>query len=121
MPSSKPYQRSLKKKCPLISPASSAWVSRIFALISECPVRHISGLPPASRICSFRWLVHFTSLIGTVAYVVAAVRLQSRLVVYLSIAFLLSTAWSSVAVLGAALAWYFAALVVFSALLSLVG
>ncbi|MCW0417696.1 hypothetical protein NB689_003450 [Xanthomonas sacchari] len=45
-PSSKPYQRSLKKKWPLISPASSASVSRIFALISECPVFHTSGLPP---------------------------------------------------------------------------
>ena len=31
---------------PLISPAISAPVSAIFALISECPVRHISGLPP---------------------------------------------------------------------------
>ncbi len=45
-PSSKPNQRSLKKKWPLISPASSASVSRILAFISEWPVFHISGLPP---------------------------------------------------------------------------
>ena len=61
MPSSKPYQRSAKKKWPLISPASSAPVSRILALISECPVFHISGLPPWRRMCDDRRPVHFTS------------------------------------------------------------
>ena len=40
----------VKKKWPLISPASSASVSRILALISEWPVFHISGLPPWRRI-----------------------------------------------------------------------
>ena len=45
-PSSKPYQRSLKNMCPLISPASGAPVSFSFALISEWPVFHSSGLPP---------------------------------------------------------------------------
>ncbi len=49
MPSSKPYQRSLKNMCPLISPASSAPVSFILALISECPVFHSTGLPPWLR------------------------------------------------------------------------
>ena len=37
---------------PLISPASGAPVSAIFALISEWPVCHISGLPPARSISS---------------------------------------------------------------------
>ncbi|PYG99591.1 hypothetical protein CVV67_14760 [Arthrobacter stackebrandtii] len=73
------------------------------------------GFPDAPAV----WFA--TSLIGTAAYIVAALRLHSRLVVYLSLAFVLSTAWSSVAVLGAALAWYFAALIVVSALLSLAG
>ena len=31
---------------PLISPASGAPDSAIFVLMSECPVRHISGVPP---------------------------------------------------------------------------
>lgn len=73
------------------------------------------GFPDAPGV----WLA--TSLIGTAAYAFAALRLQSRLVVYLSLAFLLSAAWSSVAIVGAALAWYFAALIVFSAALSLLG
>ena len=37
---------------PLISPASGAPVSAILALISEWPVFHISGLPPALAISS---------------------------------------------------------------------
>src|SRR5947207_3120017 len=44
-PSSKPYQRSLKNVWPLISPASSAPLCFIFALINECPVFHNSGVP----------------------------------------------------------------------------
>ena len=39
-----------RRRCgPIISPASGAPISAIFALISEWPVLHISGLPPASR------------------------------------------------------------------------
>src|SRR5450631_895732 len=60
-PSSKPYQRSLKKVWPLISPASSAPVCFIFDLISECPVFHISGVPPWRRIQGCRLRVDFTS------------------------------------------------------------
>ena len=33
--------------CPLISPASGAFSSLIFCLISEWPVRHMIGLPPS--------------------------------------------------------------------------
>ena len=52
---------------------------------------------------------------GTLAYVAAAIRLQSRVLVYLSLTFVVSTAWSGVSVLGASLIWYFAALVGFAA------
>src|SRR3989338_5257179 len=44
--SSKPYQLSEKKICPLISPAKIAWVSFIFVLIWLCPVFHKSACPP---------------------------------------------------------------------------
>ena len=99
-----------------LKPAAVAFTGTALAIIPFAGLATYNlGFPDAPAV----WLV--TSLIGTVAYVVAAVRLQSRLVVYLSLAFLLSTAWSSVAVVGAALAWYFAALIVFSALLSLAG
>ncbi|SEF01229.1 hypothetical protein SAMN04489740_3728 [Arthrobacter alpinus] len=99
-----------------LKPAAVAFTGTALAIIPFAGLATYNlGFPEAP----FVWLL--TSLIGTVAYVVAAVQLNSRLVVYLSLAFLLSTAWSSVAVLGAALAWYFTALIVFSALLSLAG
>ena len=60
-PSSKPYQRSTKKVWPLISPASGAPVSFSFALMSECPVFHSTGLPPWRRIQGARLPVDFTS------------------------------------------------------------
>ncbi|MFB9164421.1 hypothetical protein [Arthrobacter psychrochitiniphilus] len=106
----------LHAKVPRLKPAAVAFAGTALAIIPFAGLATYNlGFPDGPAV----WLA--TSLIGTVAYAVAAVRLQSRLVVYLSLAFLLSTAWSSVAVLGAALAWYFAALIVFSALLSLAG
>lgn len=51
------------------------------------------------------WLV--TSLVGLVAYAVAAVRLQSQLVSYLTMAFVLSLALSAVSTLGLGMVWYF--------------
>lgn len=99
-----------------LRPAALAFAGTGLAIVPFAGLATFSlGFPDAPAV----WLA--TSLIGTIAYVVAAVRLSSRLVVYLSMAFLLSTAWSSVAVLGAALAWYFTALVIFSAVLLLAG
>ena len=59
--SSKPYHLSAKKMCPDISPASGLPVSAIFALISEWPVFHISGLPPAFATSSNSTWEAFTS------------------------------------------------------------
>ena len=46
---------------PLISPASSAWVSFILALMSEWPVFHMMGLPPRAARSSYMSCEHFTS------------------------------------------------------------
>lgn len=62
------------------------------------------------------WLI--TSLIDTEAYVAAAVRLDSRVLVYLSLTLIASTAWSGVSVLGGALLWYFAAMIGVAVLLT---
>lgn len=48
-----------------------------------------------------------TAVIGTAAYLLAAVRLDSRVVAYLALPFFLSIALSSVSLLGGALIWYF--------------
>ncbi|MET3348740.1 UNVERIFIED_ORG: hypothetical protein ABID57_000405 [Arthrobacter sp. UYEF1] len=62
------------------------------------------------------WLI--TSLIGTAAYVAAAVRLESRVLVYLSLTFVASTAFSGVSIMGGALVWYFAVLIAVAVLLT---
>lgn len=104
------------RKVPRLKPAAIAFTGTALAIIPFAGIATYNlGVPNGAAV----WL--FTSLIGTLAYVVAAVRLQSRLIVYTSLAFLLSTVWSSTAVLGAALAWYFAALIVLSALLQVAG
>lgn len=51
------------------------------------------------------WLV--TSMVGLIAYGVAAVRLQSELISYLTMAFVLSLALSAVSTLGVSMVWYF--------------
>lgn len=51
------------------------------------------------------WLI--TSLFGLAAYGVAAVRLQSQLVSYITMAFIVSLALSAVSMLGLAIMWYF--------------
>lgn len=48
-----------------------------------------------------------TSIIGLAAYGFAAVRLQSQLVSYLTMAFVLSLAMSAVSTLGLSMVWYF--------------
>lgn len=101
---------------PRLRPAALAFVGTALAIVPFAGLATYNlGFPNAPAV----WLL--TSLVGTAAYVVAAVRLGSRLVVYLSLAFLISTAWSSGAVLGAALSWYFTALIVIAAVLSLAG
>lgn len=106
----------LHGKVERLKPAAVAFAGTGLAIIPFAGLATYNlGFPNAPAV----WLA--TSFIGTVAYVVAAVRLRSRLVAYLSLAFLLSSAWSTAAVMGAALAWYFAALIIFSAVMALAG
>jgi hypothetical protein len=48
---------------PLISPASGACISFILALMSECPVFHMTGSAPAALSACGRISEHFTSKI----------------------------------------------------------
>ena len=48
--------------CPDISPASAAFSSFIFALMSEWPTFHMMALPPRRAISSNSAWLHFTSL-----------------------------------------------------------
>lgn len=103
----------LHAKVPRLRPAAVAFAGTGLALV---PVTGLALYNFALHHGPAAWLI--TSLIGTVAYVLAAVRLESRVLVYLSLTFIASTAWSGVSVLGGALVWYFAALIGVAVLLS---
>ena len=104
----------LHPRAPRLRPAAVAFAGTGLALIP------VAGLALYNFILHegpTAWLV--TSLIGTVAYVAAAVRMDSKVLAYLSLTFVASTAWSGISVLGGALVWYFAALIAAAVLLTL--
>ncbi|PRA09830.1 hypothetical protein CQ024_17890, partial [Brevundimonas sp. MYb27] len=53
-------------------------------------------------------------------YAYTAVRLDNKVLAFLSLSFIVSTAWSGVSVLGGALVWYFTALIGVAVLLTLI-
>ncbi|MBF4993892.1 hypothetical protein ITX31_07170 [Arthrobacter gandavensis] len=63
------------------------------------------------------WLL--TSVVGTAAFAYAAARLNSRVVSYLALTFLLSTALASGAALRSGIVWYFICTVLLATLISL--
>ncbi|QOD02443.1 hypothetical protein [Pseudarthrobacter sp. BIM B-2242] len=95
----------LHARVPRLRPAAVAFTGTGLAMV---PVAGLALYNFALPDGPTAWLL--TSLVGTVAYVAAAVRLESRVLVYLSLTFVASTAFSGVSVLGGALVWYFAAL-----------
>lgn len=103
----------LHAKVPRLRPAAVAFTGTGLALV---PVTGLALYNFALPDGPTAWLL--TSLLGTVAYVAAAVRIESRVLVYLSLTFVASTAFSGVSVLGGALVWYFAALIGVAVLLT---
>ncbi|MBT2521344.1 hypothetical protein J7E80_10195 [Arthrobacter sp. ISL-28] len=96
----------LHKRAPRLKPAAVAFSGTGLALI---PVTGLALYTLVLHHAPLAWLI--TSVVGTAAYVLAALRLESRVLVYLSLTFVASTAWSGVSVLGGALMWYFTALI----------
>ena len=106
---------ALHAKAPRLRPAAVAFAGTGLALV---PVAGLAMYNFAVQDGPLAWLL--TSVVGTLAYVAAALRLESRVLVYLSLTFVVSTAWSGVAVLGASLIWYFGAMIGFAAAMTLV-
>ncbi|WP_284763883.1 hypothetical protein [Arthrobacter sp. efr-133-R2A-63] len=105
----------LHARAPRLRPAAIAFAGTGLALI---PVTGLAMYNFALHNGAAAWLV--TSVVGTVAYVVAAVRLDNRVLAFLSLSFVVSAAWSGVSMLGGALVWYFACLIGFAVLLTLI-
>lgn len=91
------YDRSTK-----LRPAALAFVGTGMAIL---PFIGFALATLSSMSGESAWLV--TSLLGIVAYTVAAIRLQSQLISYITMAFVLSLALSAVSVLSLAVIWYF--------------
>lgn len=89
-----------------LRPAAVAFVGTGLAIIPFVGMALHSLAGISSEVA---WLT--ISIVGLIAYGVAAVRLQSQLVSYLTIAFVLSLALSAVATLSLAIVWYFIALI----------
>ncbi|WP_285248637.1 hypothetical protein [Pseudarthrobacter sp. efr-133-R2A-89] len=96
----------LHAKVARLRPAAVAFTGTGLALV---PVTGLALYNFAWHDGPATWLL--TSLLGTAAYVAAAIRLESKVLTYLSLTFVVSSAWSGVAVLGGALVWYFAAMI----------
>ncbi|WP_426987239.1 hypothetical protein [Pseudarthrobacter sp. Y6] len=103
----------LHARVPRLKPAAVAFTGTGLALV---PVTGLALYNFALHHSPSAWLI--TSLIGTAAYVAAAVRLESRVLAYLSLTFVASTAFSGVSILGGALVWYFAVLIAVAVLLT---
>ncbi|MDQ0633010.1 hypothetical protein QFZ40_000919 [Arthrobacter pascens] len=103
----------LHARVPRLRPAAVAFAGTGLALV---PVTGLALYNFALHDGPAAWLI--TSLVGTAAYMAAAARLESRVLVYLSFTFLASTACSGVSVLGGPLVWYFAALIGVAVLLT---
>ncbi|MGX9900189.1 hypothetical protein ACW0JT_10245 [Arthrobacter sp. SA17] len=97
------------------APAAVAFAGTGLALI---PVVGLALYNFALQDGPIAWLM--TSLLGLAAYSFAAVRLESRVLAYLSLTFVVSSTWSGVSVLGGALVWYFTAMIGLAVLLMLV-
>lgn len=104
----------IHSRVPRLRPAATAFTGTGLALI---PVTGLAMYNFALHHGPTAWLA--TSLLGTVAYVFAAVRLDNKVLAVLSLSFVVSTAWSGVSVLGGALVWYFTALIGVAVLLTL--
>ncbi|PID32751.1 hypothetical protein CR956_00830 [Candidatus Saccharibacteria bacterium] len=99
----------LHLKSDILKPAGVALVGTGLALV---PFLGIALSAYTSLEASTVWAM--TSVVGLVAFIVASFVLQSQLVAYLSMAFLLSTATSMVSVADGALWMYFVCLILVS-------
>jgi hypothetical protein len=104
----------LHANVPRLRPAAVAFAGTGLALI---PVLGLALYNFALHDGPIAWLA--TSLLGLAAYSFAAVRLESRVLAYLSLTFVVSSTWSGVSILGGALVWYFTAMIGLAVLLTL--
>lgn len=105
----------LHKNVSKLRPAAIAFVGTGLAILPFTGIAMYNLALPDAATC---WFI--TSLIGVVAFMFAAVRLQSQVVAYFTIAFVISMATSSMATIGAGLIWYFVVLIALGSIMTLI-
>lgn len=105
----------LHARAEALRPAAVAFIGTGLALVPTLGVAlsAYTNIEP-----SMSWLI--TSIIGVVAYLYTALKLQSQVVAYLSIAFSLSLFASGVGVVEAHVFWYFVVMIATSIAMSLI-
>ncbi|MCX6728313.1 MAG: hypothetical protein NTV39_00885 [Candidatus Saccharibacteria bacterium] len=98
-----------------LRPAAVAFVGTGLAILPFTGIAMYSFILHDAAVC---WFI--TSVIGLFAFAFASIRLQNQIVSYLTIAFATSMAISSVAVLHAALIWYFVVMIVFGTVMTFI-
>ncbi|NCQ54065.1 hypothetical protein COV88_02425 [Candidatus Saccharibacteria bacterium CG11_big_fil_rev_8_21_14_0_20_41_19] len=98
-----------------LRPAAVAFTGTGLALIPFTGMAMYSLVLHDASIC---WFV--TSVIGLIAFMIAATRLQSQVISYIAIAFGASFATSGVAILHVGLMWSFVVLILFGALITFI-
>ena len=104
----------LYKTVERLRPAAVAFVGTGLALLPFTGIAMYSFMIQDTAMC---WLV--TSIIGIVAFIYAAILLRNQVIAYLAIAFGVSLATSSVAVLDVGLIWYFVVLILFGCVMTM--
>lgn len=106
---------ALYKTSPKLRPAAVAFTGTGLALL------------PFTGLSMYNYILHdgptvwlITSVIGVVAYVFATIRLQSQVVAYFALAFMISLSTAGVAVLQAGLLWYFVVLIGFGSIVTII-
>lgn len=106
---------AIYNKIEKLRPAAVAFTGTGLALIPFTGMAMYSLVLHDAPIC---WFV--TSVVGLIAFIIAATRLQSQVISYIAIAFGASFATSSIAILHVGLMWSFVVLILFGALITFI-
>ncbi len=105
----------LHEKVPKLKPAAIAFVGTGLALIPFTGLAMYNFILPDESFCWF-----FTSFIGLMTFIVAALRLKSQVISYFAIAFAASLSISGMTLLKADLVWCYIMLIAFGSIMTII-
>lgn len=103
----------LHAKVKRLQPAGLAFTGTALALV---PITGFALNAFVLQVPALSWFI--TSVIGTAAYLFAALRLRSVVLVWLTLTFMVSSQFAGLSVLGSAIIWYLVVMIAFAAVLN---